>query len=223
MRFNVSGGLAFIITAVGNVCLGNTKAGLLLFICITAAALLCAAGNALFIKKQPLHNGSGNSGVPFSQAFTDAASQTVHGLLMMCAFIVLFSALLQVLRPPEALMPLLEITNGVCLREEPLPLPFYAFFLSFGGLCVHLQLFPFLREMDISYMDFLCGRMLCALLSYGLCRLYLVLFPQQTAVFSALSAHAFRPVQESPALSAVMILGCAVVIFDIENRKSKLI
>ncbi|MFQ8669580.1 MAG: hypothetical protein ACLR9J_03180 [Eubacterium sp.] len=40
-------------------------------------------------------------------------------------------------------MPLLEITNGVCGGDFPAA---YRRFLSFGGICIHLQISQSLRK-----------------------------------------------------------------------------
>ncbi|UKI22226.1 MAG: hypothetical protein L6V88_07465 [Anaerotruncus sp.] len=48
MRFNMSGGAGFIITAVGVGILKSKKAGLILFASVTAAAIICAAISGIF-------------------------------------------------------------------------------------------------------------------------------------------------------------------------------
>ena len=67
---------------------------------------------------------------------------------MITAFIVLFAALSSTVKIPEPLLPIIEITNGVCNGDFSLPLT--AAFLSFGGICIHLQISGVLRKFKIS-------------------------------------------------------------------------
>ena len=225
MRFNFCGGAAFIVTAVGTVCYGSAKTGALLFAVNLLSSLLPALGSALFncgkgkAESVPLYREK----PAFFEAMTGAAEAAVKSIAMMCTYIILFSSFLKLADPPQWLTPLLEITNGVC-GGTLLPLDYCAFFLSFGGFCVHFQLMDFLKEMKMKYTEFFFFRLLGALLSILMMKLYLALFPHAVQTFSNLSS---APVHHFSAgglsLSLVMIVGCAVIIFDIENRKLKMV
>ena len=52
---------------------------------------------------------------------------------------------------------------------------------------------------------------------------YLYFFPQEAEVFNNLSSRYHEFTNGSLALSLIMIIGCAVIVFDIESRKLKLI
>ena len=222
MHFNICGGGAFIITAVGTVTYGSTKTGLLLFLSNVLSALIIMLferkTNCRTTKKQKEKNHP-----DFSLALSDSAETAVKAIAMLSAYIILFSALYGIINPPSRLAPLLEITNGICLAKNPLPLPYCAFFLSFGGLCIHLQLIGYLKEMKLKYREFLLYRMISALLSFLIMKTYLYFFPQEAEVFNNLSSRSHEFTNGSLALSLIMIIGCAVIVFDIESRKLKLI
>lgn len=222
MRFNFCGGFAFIITAVGTVTYGSTKTGIILFLANLLSSVIICLFSAIG-EKRPEKTGAFSEYPEVYDALPKAVEGTVKALAVMSAYVVLFSCICRIIKLPSGLMPLIEITNGICGAEANLSLPYCAFFLAFGGLCIHLQLFGFLREMKIKYAEFLTYRMACALLSFGLTRLYVYFFPQIQEVFSNVS----KPVHEFSSggltLSLIMIIGCAVIVFDIENRKLKLI
>lgn len=222
LRFNCCGGIAFTVTAVGSITLHSAHTGsALLFINITAA-LLYAAADGLLHRKEPLTDlSAGGSSLSAAEALPAAVTASIKGLAAMCAMIVFFSALAAVLPVPSPLLPLLEITKGVCQSEAPIPLPYLAFFLSFGGLCLHLQLFVSIRAIGMSYYDFLSGRLTCAVLSFALGKLYVLLFPAADTVFSNLSSPQGRFSEGGTALGLVMMAGCAVFIADLKNRKLK--
>ena len=221
MSFNVCSGVAFSVTAVGTVTYSSTKAGVVFYICNVLSSL-CVAYISRFLTKEKAHV-YGSSKIGFSSlsdAFCSSVESAVKALALMSAYIIFFSVLTEIIHPHDFLIPLLEITNGICNNTPP---PAYAvFFLSFGGICVHLQLLPFLNKMKINYPHFLIGRMSCSVLSFAFYKLYSLVFSESEAVFSNISSPAHSFSSGGIELSLVMITGCAVIILDIESRKIKL-
>lgn len=223
MRFNFSGGVAFTITAVGTVCFGSTKIGIILYIINIVSEIIIGLFSAVFCKDKPENNTAPAPRLGFADAMVEAVNSTVRSIAVMCAYIILFSAITSIAKLPEYLNPVLEITNGICNREEFISLPYCAAFIAFGGFCIHFQLMGMLREMKVHYFSFFIYRVISALLSYGIAEAYLYFFPQSASVFSNLSENTSAAIgQVNTGLSVVMIIGCAVVIFDIESKKLKL-
>ena len=221
MSFNFCGGFAFIISAVGGVIYKSATAGIILFASCVLPSLITALlrfnlktyyKNTIYAEKRS-----------FSDAFCSAAESAVKSIAVMSAYIVLFSSLLKIIHVPEYITPLFEITNGICKAKTLPPLPYCSFFLSFGGLCIHFQLLPFLSKMKISYFEFLIFRLLGASLSYFICKM-IVHFSgfSELALVSISQTVPFEASKLGGSLSMIMIIGCAVVVFDIENRKIKL-
>ena len=138
MCFNFCGGCGFIITAVGSASFGNTKIGVMLFLSNVISSLII--GFALSFKEKRIEKStySLTEYVPLGDALTLAAPKASQSVIVITAYIVLFSALSNIFKMPEPVLPLLEITNGVCGGDFSLPLT--AAFLSFGGICIHLQI-----------------------------------------------------------------------------------
>lgn len=221
MSFNVCGGAAFIITGVGTVVYGNTKTGVLLYCTNVIASLLTALITG--IKSKPVSKKTNaNYSYPDNvEAFCKSVEVTVKALAVMCAYITLFSVITNIIHPPRTVIPLLEITNGVC-GENTVSVDFAAMYIAFGGVCIHLQLLPFLTKMKIGYLSFLSGRIFCAAISFILCRAYLYIFPESTAVFNNVAPHTNALSSGGTAFSVLMIICCSVIVFEFENKKIKL-
>ena len=78
-------------------------------------------------------------------------------------------------------MGFLELSTGTAsLADAPSPslaLPLAAFLLGWGGLSVHCQSLPFLREAGVATGPYLRAKSLQGMLSAGLTALALLVFP----------------------------------------------
>ena len=220
MRFNMCGGVAFIVSAVGGY-YGNTKTGFALYIINILSSFIIAA--AQFFTKRDIQRAPHTSrSLPFSQALCGAAESSSRSVILMSVYIILFAAVMKIIPLNERLYPLLEITNGI-FRENKIALPYCAFFLSFGGLCIHLQLVGALSEMKIKYIDFLIFRVLSGVISFALGYAYCALFPEAAEVFSNVSGEtAYQFTSANNAYAILMMLSCAALVLDIEGKKIKL-
>lgn len=221
MSFNFCGGAAFTITAVGAVVYGNIKSGVVFYIISILSSLTVAFITRFLYPKSQSERQLEPSVLSLSDAFCFSVERTVKSLALMCAYIILFSSVFSMFSPPKKIIPLLEITNGVCGDITFTPAA-TVFFLSFGGLCVHAQLFSALKKMEIKYIYFLAGRLSCALLSYLYFKIYSFIFPESDTVFNNINSPSHGFSSGGITLSMLMIIGCAVIVFDIENRKIKL-
>lgn len=220
MRFNINGGAAFIITAVGNIILKEHKAGLILFASTTISSLLIAFLSSLKCEKIKTHDESFLS-LTFSDALNASVELSIKSILKMSAYIILFSALNKIINLPEYVTPFMEITNGIAGGNKFFNLPQIAFLLSFAGLCIHFQLFSIIKKFKMKYADFLFYRIFHAVLSYFICMLITYIFPTEITVFSNITQIVSEVSYVNPTLSGLMIAGCAVLIFDIENKKKR--
>ena len=214
MCFNFCGGCGFIITAVGSAAFGNTKIGVMLFLSNVISSLII--GFALSFKEKRIEKStySLTEYVPLGDALTLAAPKASQSVIVITAYIVLFSALSNIFKMPEPVLPLLEITNGVCGGDFSLPLT--AAFLSFGG--IHLQISQSLRKIKMSYFEFLLFRLISSVLSYFVMKIILRIFPLEVPVF----ANSTTPVKLTSVnitLSVLLIIGCFVSVLDLNSRK----
>ncbi|MGN0458602.1 MAG: hypothetical protein ACI4IL_06515 [Eubacterium sp.] len=222
LRFNFSGGLAFIITAVGTVKLNSTKIGIMLFACCTISSLIIGILQGIFCKSRSLESKRPKK-MSVSDGIIESVEQSTKSVLIMGSYIILFSALGEIVKLPCYIMPLLEITNGMFRNNCSMSLGAVAMFLSFGGLCIHFQIFDIIKSASMNFFDFLFFRILGGVLAYFPGKLCTVLFPQEMSVFSNLSVQSASLVQYNTLLSIVLLVGCVVLVCDIKSRKSELI
>lgn len=218
MRFNFCGGCGFIITAIGSAVLNNLQAGLILFFSNVISAVFVGIILSFTEKRDRYEYYYFSSPLPFGDALNSAVSGAVNSVLNITAYIVIFSAVSNIINIPDFLLPLLEITGGLC--KGGFGIPVTAALLSFGGVCIHLQLTKTLSQIKMKYLDFLMFRVICSLLSYGTARLFLIVFPIETAVFADLSSRQVSLTSANIPLSLLLIAGCFVIVLDIGSKKS---
>ena len=216
MCFNFCGGCGFIITAVGTVTFNSTRLGVMLFLSNALSSILI--GFVLSFKEKRLEKSEYSlfSFTSLGDALTLATPKAAQSVIVITAYIVLFSALSSTVKIPEPLLPIIEITNGVCNGDFSLPLT--AAFLSFGGICIHLQISDVLRKFKMSYFEFLLFRLISSVLSYFIMKLLLYFFPVDLSVF----ANASTPVRLSSVnvtLSVLLVAGCFVSVLDLNSRR----
>lgn len=219
MKYNFSGGIAFTIMVVGGVCYGNSGIGALLYLCNIISSVIMGALLGVSSKKNCAESGH-SVRLSLTDAMTESVSSSIKSILSMCAYIILFSAFNGIFALPDYINPLIEITNGICGASHRLPLDYCAFFLAFGGFCIHFQLIGIISDFGMKYFEFLISRLAGALISFFTARLFTLAFPQYTDVFSAGAMPvSMELTQVNAGLSVIMVLGCAVLVLDIENRK----
>ena len=220
LSFNVNGGAGFIITAVGTIVLKSEQAGILLFASTTIAALLIAFVTS-FRYERISGSHAGYSALPFGEALNASTQSSVRAVLNVSAYIILFSAVFGVIKIPDPIMPIIEITGGIVDDHRLFSLPEIAFMLAFSGMCLHFQLLSIIKKIGMRYFEFFAWRILHALISYGVCRLLLKIFPSEISVFSNSAQSVAVPFSLNLTLSVLMIIGCAVIVLDIESKRRK--
>lgn len=224
LRCSFCGGVAFIITAVGTIHLNSTKTGIIIYtVNVLSSIIICVADGII----HPNTNKSTQEYSIGSQSFCNALINSIEcstkSVAVMCGCIVFFSAICGLVIIPPFAMPLIEITNGIFKFDGSISLPYLCFFLSFGGLCIHLQILNVIKSTGIGYIDFFVHRVVGGLISYFLGKGYILLFNPDTEVFSNISQITPRLNQINGSLSIILLASCIVIVVDLNNKKSKLI
>lgn len=204
MMFCVSPGIAFSVTFLGGTVLSSYRVGWRLFAAVTIAAVVCGVISGLgAARPKPSKDteiSSEGTLVPAVQAACSAA-------VKMCAFIVVFAAVMAILHSVEifqrvvrtmaffgvpspdgavVLSFIAEVTGGVGTAQVfRASVPLYAFGLGFGGLCVHLQLFSFFERPPIKLWKFLSFRVLHGVLAAIIYTVLSRLWPMSEAAANA--------------------------------------
>lgn len=167
----------FIIMTLGNAVFNNIKIGLFLFV-IQFISGLCL----LFItRKQPIDAKPdlNNQKLVFAHVLAQAIKDSGITLYMMGGYLMLCMScipLLTRLLPELFAFPLIVISefSSGCIKLASLPLSDWSLLvligmlLSFGGLCVHMQIMCMSEDIAPDYRKYLCYRILQVLLSASL-------------------------------------------------------
>lgn len=202
MLYCCCAGPSFIISAVGVQMFGSFSVGVLLFAVQLGVSVLFALVCALHCRlhsSRPAaitdpHPVSSVRPLGLGEAFVLSVAQSVEAMGQMSGFIVLFSALSQLISSllPCAslaralLLGCLEVTNGCSLASTlPLGAVFASCFLSFGGLSVLAQIMGILKGTHIRILPILLSRLLHALVSGVLTFVLLKSLGESVSVFAA--------------------------------------
>lgn len=199
LLFTMNPGIPFCILFLGGTVLRNTAAGLAIYLSVTAAGIIAGFCLGLLSPCSPAASLTEADSEPMVLSVKKAADSTVRACLNMSFYIVIFwggmalfhesgafGAIVRYIPLPFAdsleraglLSFLFEVTGGIS-DSAALGLPPFVFVLglSFGGICIHLQLFAFFRRPPIRYGYFLLWRLLQCVLSAGVFSLLQAFFP----------------------------------------------
>lgn len=220
-------GPAFVLSLVGTALYPGVPGGSLLFCCGMGANLILAV---IFRPEKPDSPGAAPvPAMPLSLAVVSATRSAASSLCSMCGMILLFRLLLA---PVPALLPdglpesiqtgslsLLEISWITRMPPMQLTLlPLICGLLSFGGICVFMQLLT-AGGSWFPKAGFLGMRLLAALLSAGLCRLAAPFWLRHAAV--TVSAGAMRMTRSTTPLLPILLVLMTIMILSqkkLDNR-----
>lgn len=244
LAFCNNSGPAFILGVVGAGIFGDSRVGLLLYLTHALASLLVGL---LF----RFHGGAGYrraavspskpiQAVTLPAAFTGAVVRSLQSTLNICAFVVFFSVVLQLLSAfgvfaaladllalagfePEwarrLVAGLLELSSGVSSLRGDTHLAgrvsMAAFMLGWAGLSVHCQVLSFLVDSGLSAKTYLAGKLCHGLIAAGLTWCLTRVFPLSAPVANYLAeqAESIAALDFSTALAASSLAALAGWLF----------
>lgn len=229
LTFSVNAGPSFIVTAVGLCMLKSTAVGIRLLVThVTATAIIAILVRLLpdrtFGNEIPSYSGRVPASRTLSDAFVSSVSDAGTTMLNICAFVVFFSAVGEIMlttiptNRPE-IIGFLEVTVGLthCTVKQ---LPLIAFMLGFGGFSVIFQVMFAAKAIAPKMGLIMVSRTVHGILSAFIMILLNTLFPIsiETGTFSTATATVSN--NSLPAAVSLLILCATVLMFWEKNRKS---
>lgn len=154
----VNGGPAFIISAIGTKVFGSKTLGLVLFASHVLSSFVLAA---VLRGKNKNKNKTKNTAEKFSasDAFVSSVGDAAQSMLNLCAFVVLFSVVFEILSKYnlKVILPFLEVTVGIISTKN---LFFASFLLGFGGISVQLQVLSLIKNFKVKKLKFFVFRII---------------------------------------------------------------
>lgn len=240
LAFCNNSGPAFILGVVGAGIFGDSRVGLLLYLTHALASLVVGLLFRFYGGSERAHASKSRpkpiQTVTIPAAFTGAVARSLQSTLNICAFVVFFSVVLQLLSAygvfaalaqllsmvgfqPEwarrLVAGLLELSSGVSsLRGEAQlagRVSMAAFMLGWAGLSVHCQVLSFLVDSGLSAKTYLAGKLCHGLIAAGLTWCLTRLFPLSAPVADYLAdqAESIAAMDFSTALAASSLAALA--------------
>ena len=164
----------FIIGTVGNVIIGNTYAGYVLFLVHITSAII----TGMILKSKVPYKKCRNDAyiVPGNDnPFSAAVSASVNATLTICGYITLFSVITKIIIFANEKFTFacgfLEMTNGINhIAELNIPsvfkLALISAILGFSGICVLLQTDDFTSKRNMSVKKYFTGKIFFSIISF---------------------------------------------------------
>ena len=212
LSFCNNSGPAFILGVVGAGVFGDSRVGLLLYLTHALASLIVGLLFRFYGGQDARQSSRSSRAKPIQAvtvpaAFTGAVTRSLQSTLNICAFVVFFSVVLQLLTAygvftalarllalagfqaewaRRLVAGLLELSSGVSsLRGEAQLMgrvSMAAFMLGWAGLSVHCQVLSFLVDSGLSARTYLAGKLCHGLIAAGLTWCLTRLFPLSAPV-----------------------------------------
>lgn len=224
-----SSGPSFIIGLVGQNIFNSTLAGVLLFAACFVSSLVIAAvmrlsGEIRLRTPSCEQRCSTNSEVLISSVMSAA-----RVMFTVCVMIVAFSVVTAMLKytglidlTESALhckgivSAMLEITR-ISEISSDYAMPICAALLSFGGVCVHLQVSALSKGIPVRWL--VLSRLPAMIISAGLMLPFAKSFPVATIPVAAIPDKA-RIFSENSVLSVSVVFMCIILLAEIKSRKN---
>lgn len=228
MLFCVNAGPAFVISSVGYYMLGSKEIGVIIYISLSLASLILGFLSRFFLADDETiyaDNYKLSYDKPISEALVYAISQSSASMLSICAWVVAFSCVNELINAfdislgfSQLLSCVLEVTNGCNITANTMPIAVVAGIIGFSGFCVHFQIMSTIVKIKLKYKYFLTGRIISAGLSMLICQQILNYYPQEVEVFSTGTTPTSAFISVSIPVTIGLILMCVLLLLG-DNYK----
>ena len=233
--FCMNPGPAFVISGVGHKMLGSRELGLIIYVSLIISSLL------LGILSVPVWSDDERveiedtkaSKIDIASTVVKAVSQSSRSVFSICAWVVLFSCLTELIKvlgfsenTENFLFAVTELTNGCMQCVEICPVPIIAGIIGFGGLCAHMQVSSQIMTLGLEYKYFISARILSAGLSVLISVFLLKQFPIEVETSSFGTVPEGTGIAMSYPICAGVMVMCFLLLlgdnFIIKKPKNKI-
>ena len=174
----------FIVESIGVNFLHNKSIGIIILISHYLGNIILGIVNKdnCIMNKNKLIKNKKNS---FVTTLSNSITNTINILILLYGIITFFMIITSLINENRTINPIinslicgiLEITNGINLVSNlsislVLKGIIITFFLSFGGLCIHMQVFSILKDYKLKYLNYLKIRIVHGIISS--CLFYII-------------------------------------------------
>lgn len=226
----VGAGPGFLVTFVGENLFCNKTLGIYLLFANYLSVLLITFLNCKILnkrsKKPYIYNSiEKSSDYSLGESIVNATESSIKSSLSMCGFVIIFivsNNLLKLLPiHTELISIILEITSGVINCNHILSIEGVAFFIGFGGICVHFQIFGIIKDIHINKVFFFLMRVLQGLISYVVMFILLKIFPISAETFESINKETTVTVSSTIWGSFALIFLSLIFLVSINHKNNQ--
>ena len=219
----VCAGPGFLLNFVGNALLNNAQAGRILLFAELTGTVLTGVIIGRSIKTKPCRPSpvKHQSGDLLISSVTDASRATFH----MCAMVVICAAMIGVVASvspspvvTDIASAFIEITTGCQRMCGSYPLWIIAFFVGFGGISVHLQIYAGLSELPVNKLLFFLCRIIQGIITALSAYIYLMIFPVEQSVFNSVDVPLTLSKSATLVGSGALVLASLCFLGSVHHR-----
>ena len=228
VMFCISAGPGFLVTYIGAVMTRNLRLGYILL----AAQILSVVATGLIArftinvdKAPPLPRNIQKAPLKTKEALVYCVDNAIRACTQMCVLVMIFSGICEIyitlVKESNSLVwitALLEISNGIKFIAGKYPTTLIAFVCGFGGICVHLQIFSLLSDINFSKCNFYIFRILQGLTCAGVTYILVKIFPLTQSVFSTITKGSAE-LYTSSVGCIFLVLTCVAFIVCIKQKR----
>ena len=229
--FSVCAGPGFIINFVGQSLYNSKTIGLIILCSQIISVILLGIIINLFDKSKGEYCCCAKASYkPCSvgTAVVESALDSSKGILGICAFVVLFSAFIEIIgqiisdnSAENMLCCLLEVCSAVNRLSQNCTLEMTAFAIGFGGLSVHFQIFSAIGNVSVNKLLFFCIRIIQGVITALLTHFGAIFLLGTSEVFSTSKVEASQ-FYGGTVISAAVLIGVTICfLYSIKAIKQK--
>lgn len=228
----VCAGPGFMINYIGTSLYGNIRIGFILLISQIISVFIIGITVNFFDKnKNDFNYDLKYKPVEYdiSNSIVYAAYDSAKGIMNICIFVVLFSAVIGIFKQIIHLNALNQIVNialEVCSAVKSLstvcPVEAVAFAAGFGGLCVHFQIFSALEQVKINKIIFFFTRIFQGIITALFTHMGMLFFAEDIAVFSTGNIDNPQSGSSSVVGSVVLVAVMVCFLFALKSCKNNI-
>ena len=228
--FCIGAGPAFLVIAVGCGMLYNKWAGWILAVTHLLSAIVTALLCGRFVESyRPTEQVSiKKQRMSLADALVESVAASTGALISVCAYTVLFSGVVAVIKASWgqwvglALTAVTEVSNGCALAAVlQAPIPVFAAITGFGGISVMCQVMACAGVCRPKFTTMIAVRCVNAAISYIICSLLLRIFPVSEQVFSTFSVSIPKLSGATVGFPIAFLVFCTVFLFSTYQKSHK--
>lgn len=237
LAFTLNPGIPFCVLFLGDVILNDIFLGWRIYFSILLGNIILGFFLSFFGKIPPKFISSFPQ-ENFMLCVKKSADSTIRACLNMSFYIVIFWGIIGMLKSSgifdymanffsfsdgitriTLLSFFMEVTSGIDTAAT-LQSSLYLFVigLSFGGICIHFQVFSFFKKAPVKYIYFLATRILHSYIALGLFKIFDLISPRAVETFSTHTAITFSGIKGNFVVTFCIVLLFITYIFMCDKR-----